>query len=105
MKVTDLPNRGSFSPNQHDHYEWIRHGHDSLGLVKSAEADNPHYEAMVVFPNGVISRKQIDNWMIEIGTVDQNGGEQDLDPEYIDQFDPLFDFFFEKYGRSEQIIV
>ena len=105
MKTTDLPNHGTFSPNEFDHYEWERRGDDALVITKAAECENPHYDAYVIFPAGVISRKQMDKWNISVGAIDQDGGEQDLDSDYIDQFDPLFDHFFEKYGQSKQIII
>ena len=107
MKTTDLPPNGTFSSSEFDNYEWRRSAANpnEIILIKLAECENPEYEAHILFPNGVISRKQIDKWEIGIAAVDQNGGEQDLNSDYIDQFDPLFDHFFEKYGQSKQIII
>lgn len=107
MKITDLPMTGSFAANEFDHYEWKRSEGfpNTITLHKAAECENPHYEAVVTFPNGVISRKQMDKWEISVATVNQNGGEGELSDDYIDQFDGLFDHFFEKYGQASQIIL
>ena len=99
MKITNLPMTGSFSPNEFDHYEWERRGDDALVITKAAECENPHYDAYVIFPDGNICLKEMDKWNISVGAIDQDGGEQDLDSEYIDQFEPLLNHFFEKYDQ------
>lgn len=107
MKITDLPMTGTFSPNEFDHYEWERRAEhpNILFLNKAAECENPHYEADVYFHEGIIDFKGATTWEAFVAAVDQNGGETALDPDYIDQFDPLFDYLFEKYGQDDQIII
>ena len=96
MQLGDIPNKGSVTLGYYD-YTWKRTSFDTLLLSKSADADDPHYEAEVKFPNNVIDYADADNWDVTIASIDQDGGEYLNDPAYIDQFESLFAYFEQKF--------
>lgn len=98
MKITDIPFKGTYTHDQYHIYDWERVGENELILVKLAEAENPQYTAYVEFPNGVIDPNDVDNWDIGISK-SYTCSEIDVGPEFIDQFESLFEHFEEKYGK------
>ena len=101
MNINDLPKTGSLTINGID-FDWEKSGQNHLIVSRHAEADNPHYEAEVGFPGGVIDLEQVDSWDVAIATVDQDGGEGWMDEDYIDQFDSFFAELVKKYGTPAE---
>lgn len=102
MNINKIPTHGSYKRNEFDQYEWERDGENVIKMVKIAECENPQYEAYIVFPDGIMDFSQMDTWNISVGYSNSNGGECDLDDDYIDQFDALFDHFVLEYGTKDQ---
>tara|TARA_B110000503_G_C6781519_1_gene263468 strand:- start:42 stop:365 length:324 start_codon:yes stop_codon:yes gene_type:complete len=105
MKITNLPQTGSFYPKKKDYYEWKRNGHHLIVLYKKAEVKNSFYKVVIIFPGLEFSRDLKKEWYIRASlmTGGAHGVETDLDPESINLFDDLFNHFDEMYGKPEKV--
>jgi hypothetical protein len=103
MKITDLPMNGKYKRNEWDQFEWERlEGYpNNLRFRKIAECENPSYEAEVHFPGGIVNFDDMSACEISVGSVDQDGGEYDLDEEwFFDIFYPLMDHLAEQFQNA-----
>jgi hypothetical protein len=105
MKITDLPMNGTYKRNEFAQFEWERFEvyPNTLLFRKIAECENPDYEAVVTFPNGIVNFDDMNACDISMGTVNQDGGESGLDEDwFFDIFDSLMDHLTEQYGKMQE---
>jgi|LakMenE01Jun11ns_1017448.scaffolds.fasta_scaffold9209197_1 hypothetical protein len=105
MKITNLPQTGSFYPKKKDYYEWQRHGYHMIILIKKAEVKNSFYKVVIIFPGLKFTKDLIKEWYIRASlmTGGTHGVETDLDPESINLFDDLLNHFEEMYGDPQKV--
>ena len=100
MNINDLPKTGSVDISVWDYYSWERVSDTEMRLDKDAEADNPHLNAYIVFPNGEIDLNDTSNWVISIGQINQNGAEYEVDEDYIEAFYKLVQYWEKKFAPA-----